>query len=884
MSLEARLEAALAAAGKVLEESRAELAKGFPNDTAEAGVHVHNLERESGRTKLDGRHRHLFRLPTALTFKAEDGTEVSLEEGDLLETVEDGPHTHALEAEGDVEKALSDGSAHRHIIILAEGSIELITATDGAHEHDLQTWSSAFDGAHSHELTLADLELESLSGAELWEALGEPSMKKIPPAPPASELASLGEPAELLDPEELDVRIANVAAKKRTLVSDPVEDVRRLAELDPSLAGLAEAETIEKISEVVIEARRGGNVPVVVWQAEAPPGSLPVLKVADPKTVVERLRDGEPTGLLSRMKQVARVGKAQALVNEVEAGGKALVWGVVSQGEPVVVESFEDLTVEKREELAEVLDEATVVAFKAASESWYLPLELGVIFDPPLEFRAPPAGRRFGGAVDFEADVVKSRQLSIDGLLRVAARKGVPGFIRDPAPAGLRKATDFELVEVDRGLHEIFEDLFGGNVAEDVDDIARTDAVAAHVLVLRELENRGVETVETDALATETAHFLRGDLEVVSGQGRRFLTEADLAELGKDVVDEDKQRGEGHLHKLPGELGGGMTELAAGRDHRHRCKVEGAELETGPPVQSEAGPDVRHRHALVIDGAEVLTGTERKPDGTSKSGLGLGPGGSGLGPGGECVCPECGARVPHVAGKACSDVRCPECGAAMTRSELETAKQDGMVIQTLIFSKDVFETKDAAIKWAKDHDFSTAKGVDETETSFRIRQIEPSDFRSDTFRTIEITEGVKAVVGRLAEKAEKSTTIRIVKADEESSEERYVFGVVLVPNEPDSQGDIYDETEVRKAAHSFMEHFGGDTFKIMHDGKAVDGVVVLETYLSKAAETYEGETFPVGTWFLATRVVNDDLWAAIQSGAFTGYSMGGTALREALEN
>lgn len=837
MSIEARLEAVLERARKVLDGNRSELEKGFPNDSAEAGVHVHNLERESGRTKLDGMHRHLFRLPAALTFKAEDGTEISLEEGDLLETVEDGPHYHEIEVEGAVEKGLSGGSEHRHIIVLAEGSIELITATDGAHEHDLQVWSSAFDGVHAHELRLADLVLESLTGADFWEALGEPSMKNIPPAPPASELAALGDEVDILDPEELDIRIANVSARKRTLVADPVEDVRRLSELAPELAGLAKAETVGEISSVVLAARREAGVPVVVWQADPPAGELPVLKVADPTVVLERLRDGEPAGLLSRMKQTARVGKAQALVNEVEKGGKALVWGIVSQGEPVAIESVEKLAADRRDEIAETLDDVALVAFKAASTAWYLPLELAVIFDPPVELRAPPAGRRFGGAVDFTADVVKSRQITIDGLLRVAARKGVPDFIRDPAPAGLRKATDVSLVEIDRGLHEVFEDLFGGNVADDADDIARRDVVAAHVLVLRELESRGVETVEKDSLATETAAFLRGDLETVPGQGRRLLTEEDLRELGKaDVVDEEKQRGEGHLHKLPAELGGAMTELAAGRDHRHRCKVEGVELETGPPVQSEAGRDVRHRHALVIDGTEILTGTERKPDGTSKS------------------------------------------------DELEAAKQEGMVIQTLIFSKEVFETKEEAIKWAKDHDFSTAKGVDETETSFRIRQREPSDFRSETFRTIDITDGVKAVVGRLVEKAEKTRTIRIVKADEERSEERYVFGVVLVPDEPDSQGDIYDATEVRKAAHSFMEHFGGDTFKIMHDGKAVDGVVVLETYLSKVEERHADEVFPVGTWFLATRVENDDLWAAIQSGAFTGYSMGGTALREALDS
>lgn len=38
------------------------------------------------------------------------------------------------------------------------------------------------------------------------------------------------------------------------------------------------------------------------------------------------------------------------------------------------------------------------------------------------------------------------------------------------------------------------------------------------------------------------------------------------------------------------------------------------------------------------------------------------------GPGGECVCPDCGARVPHPAGQPCTQLKCPKCGSAMVRA------------------------------------------------------------------------------------------------------------------------------------------------------------------------------------------------------------------------
>ena len=40
----------------------------------------------------------------------------------------------------------------------------------------------------------------------------------------------------------------------------------------------------------------------------------------------------------------------------------------------------------------------------------------------------------------------------------------------------------------------------------------------------------------------------------------------------------------------------------------------------------------------------------------------------GAGPAGQCVCPDCGARVPHQAGVPCYSLKCPACGAAMIRS------------------------------------------------------------------------------------------------------------------------------------------------------------------------------------------------------------------------
>lgn len=37
------------------------------------------------------------------------------------------------------------------------------------------------------------------------------------------------------------------------------------------------------------------------------------------------------------------------------------------------------------------------------------------------------------------------------------------------------------------------------------------------------------------------------------------------------------------------------------------------------------------------------------------------------GPDGFCVCPKCGAKIPHQIGLPCTSVSCPQCGDKMVR-------------------------------------------------------------------------------------------------------------------------------------------------------------------------------------------------------------------------
>ncbi|NLK65836.1 MAG: DUF5320 domain-containing protein [Tissierellia bacterium] len=65
------------------------------------------------------------------------------------------------------------------------------------------------------------------------------------------------------------------------------------------------------------------------------------------------------------------------------------------------------------------------------------------------------------------------------------------------------------------------------------------------------------------------------------------------------------------------------------------------------------------------------TGPMGQGPGTGR-GMGTGRGrmggsSAGAGPGGYCVCPKCGAKVPHQRGIPCYNMNCPQCDTRMTR-------------------------------------------------------------------------------------------------------------------------------------------------------------------------------------------------------------------------
>jgi DNA adenine methylase len=119
--------------------------------------------------------------------------------------------------------------------------------------------------------------------------------------------------------------------------------------------------------------------------------------------------------------------------------------------------------------------------------------------------------------------------------------------------------------------------------------------------------------------------------------------------------------------------------------------------------------------------------------------------------------------------------------------------------------------------------------------------------------------------------------IKTIMPKEGAAEERFVLGIVLEPEEVDAQKDIYSAEEVRSAAHKFMEQY--QNIGLMHSSVVNEQVKILESYVAPVSFEMDDTEVREGTWLLAVRVLDDDLWEAVKEGGLTGFSIGGSAIR-----
>lgn len=135
------------------------------------------------------------------------------------------------------------------------------------------------------------------------------------------------------------------------------------------------------------------------------------------------------------------------------------------------------------------------------------------------------------------------------------------------------------------------------------------------------------------------------------------------------------------------------------------------------------------------------------------------------------------------------------------------------------------------------------------------------------------------------------------------TERRIIKGPVLRPEIRDRQGTIISKEVIEETAHDFAVRLNEETGPgFMHE-EFDRGIQIVETWITDVELRYPMEmrdaiklckdepqlvqkvaggdqeeiVIPVGTWMIAMRVLDDDIWQGVLNGTYKGFSIGGKA-------
>ena len=131
----------------------------------------------------------------------------------------------------------------------------------------------------------------------------------------------------------------------------------------------------------------------------------------------------------------------------------------------------------------------------------------------------------------------------------------------------------------------------------------------------------------------------------------------------------------------------------------------------------------------------------------------------------------------------------------------------------------------------------------------------------------------------------------------DNDEKRIILGPAMVPDQKifrkDAMGNPYyvffSPETIRMIAEKYMKNQYTRNNDLMHDGKAVRDVYVIESWIKEdendKSVKYGYEDLPVGTWMIAMKVAKtpkgDEVWNKVKEGTLNGFSVSGFFSEEA---
>lgn len=113
-----------------------------------------------------------------------------------------------------------------------------------------------------------------------------------------------------------------------------------------------------------------------------------------------------------------------------------------------------------------------------------------------------------------------------------------------------------------------------------------------------------------------------------------------------------------------------------------------------------------------------------------------------------------------------------------------------------------------------------------------------------------------------------------------------LYCVALEPDSEDLQEDVIDAGEIEKTAHDYLLNsrvVGNSHLKNTRGTIIPVDAGVVESFIAPVDYEVGGETIKKGSWVMAIKVYDTELWKSVEAGDITGISIGGVGERWQLD-
>jgi len=136
-----------------------------------------------------------------------------------------------------------------------------------------------------------------------------------------------------------------------------------------------------------------------------------------------------------------------------------------------------------------------------------------------------------------------------------------------------------------------------------------------------------------------------------------------------------------------------------------------------------------------------------------------------------------------------------------------------------------------------------------------------------------------AMIGKSNKSTEDSSdeSVEVIKVDKQK---QMLYGIFLVPEKPDWDGDVISAEDIEKVAHMFVVDYR--TIDVMHK-KVVAAEIVESSIAWKNDLDFYGKKLAKGTWFGAIKVHDKEVWDKVLAGDYKAFSVRISGVREPIK-